>query len=108
MRAKLPTLTKKRLRWLLDHAYDEVTADLFKERASSPEENLLLIVKLMQQANLTYRANDCVALFPLFSGQDFLEPNSEGTTTFLAMALAIKELFAIEEEDLKRLVFACY
>lgn len=108
MRAKLPTLTKKRLRWLLDHADGEMTPDFVKGRASSPDENLLLIVKLMQQANLTYRTNECVELFPWFSEPGFLEPNSEGTTFFLAMALAIKELFAMEEEELKQFVFASY
>lgn len=108
MKAKLPTLTKRRLRWLLDHAHDDVTPDFFKERASSPDENLLLVVKLMQQANLMYRPSECMGLFQWFSDPGFLEPNSEGTTRWLAMALSIKELFPLEEADLRELVFASY
>lgn len=105
MKINLPALTKKRIRWLLDHVYETETLTLPTEGSVSvADTRLFLVVKSVQLTNLQYRGHECEELYRLFSEPYFLDPNSEGTTRWLAMALAIKELCALSDDELKALL----
>jgi len=106
MRCKLPALTKKRAQWLLNHCYD-----VFLEREQSPaltesgfdseDQRLLLVVRSMQEFNMKHRTDEVIALADWFDDPGFLEWNSEGTTMWLAMALAIRELYDSTRSELR-------
>jgi hypothetical protein len=109
MKITLPELTRKRLRWVFDYVYEMEMPPLFP-KSSTPaiDKTLMLILKSMQIANIERRTVECVALFRLFNEPYFLEPNSEGTTLFLALALAVKELYRLEDEELQRCIYDCH
>lgn len=109
MKFTLPELTKKRLRWLFDYVYEMEIPPLFP-KASTPvvDKTLMLILKSMQIANIDHRTEECVELFRLFNELYFLETNSEGTTRFLALALAVKELYRLEDDELQRVIYDCH
>lgn len=109
MKINLPQLTKKRLRWLFDHAYD-ISFTLAQESIPVPslDETLLLVVKQMQRVNYEHHTDECVSLFGLFSESMSFERNSEGTTQWLAMALAIKQLCALNDEELRDEIIGCH
>jgi hypothetical protein len=106
---KLPELTKKRLRWVFDNVYETDMPPLFP-KASTPaiDKKLLETLRSMQLDNFKHRTDECVDLFRLFNAPYFLETNSEGTTVFLAMALALKELYGLEDMELQRVVYGCH
>lgn len=110
MKIALPALTKKRLRWLLDHAYDLLRNNELDTHTpvSAADSKLLSIAKSLQRYNLDHRADDCRNLFPLFSQAGFLDQNSDGTTYFLAMVLALKDLCSLSEENLQELILSAY
>jgi hypothetical protein len=109
MKANLPNLNKKRMRLLFDHVYDMEIPPLHNMGTiPAADRTLLLVIKSMQIVNLKRRTDECVNLFHLFNEPHFLEQNSEGTTWFLAMALAIKELFSLEDMELKQAIFDCH
>jgi hypothetical protein len=109
MKFTLPELTRKRVRWIFDCVYEMDMPPMFP-KTSTPvvDKTLMLILKSMQIANIERRTEECVDLFRLFNEPYFLEPNSEGTTWFLALALAVKELYRLEDEDLQRIVYGCH
>ncbi len=109
MKFSLPGLTKKRARWIFDYVHERDMPPMFPN-ASTPDidKTLMLILKSMQIANIERRTEECVDLFRLFNEPGFLETNSEGTTWFLALALAVKELYRLEDEELQRIIYNCH
>ncbi|MBU9711575.1 hypothetical protein [Evansella tamaricis] len=58
-----------------------------------------------QDFNYRYRFSQTAYLFPLFEATvGPMETNSDGTTLWLAMGLAIKELYGLRRETLKGLL----
>jgi hypothetical protein len=105
VRLNLPALTIKRLKWILEHVYSEqITPDGVVPDRDEPDLRLFRVIKSMQLYNLEKRTGECSDLFRLFSQPYFLEGNSEGTTRWLALALAIKELYALDDEQLQKLL----
>ena len=59
----------------------------------------------MQKYNYWYRSSEYVQLFPLFEGTAGpMERNSEGTDKWLALGLAIKELYGLRLSTLESLL----
>jgi len=59
----------------------------------------------LQAYNYRHRLQSCAALFPLFEETvGPMERNSEGTTRWLALGLAIKELYGIRNATLHALL----
>ncbi|WP_416828218.1 hypothetical protein [Ectobacillus polymachus] len=63
------------------------------------------MVKAIQEYNYRFRFGPTSELFPLFeSTVGPMERNSDGTTLWLAMGLAIKELYGFRSKTLKDLL----
>jgi len=110
MRISFPQLTKKRLRWLLEHypvAPLQIPA-LGDADVDPGDAKLLTVVQSLQRFNLDHRREDCRALYEFFNQPYFLDPNSEGTTFWLANALAIKDLCSLTNEELRALIDSAY
>lgn len=87
----------------MSHAYH--LGELVKHEGLSDGDHLLLqVVRSMQFFNIRMRAGECRELFSPLSDRYSLDGNSEGTTYWLAMALAIKELYRLEVDDLSELL----
>jgi len=107
MRCPLPPLTKIRARWLMERCFDVASDEIqagFSEKSADADARLLLAIQSMQAFNLERRREEVNALWDLFSDPYGFETNSEGTTFWLAMALAIKDLYALDEAALKKLL----
>lgn len=114
MRCSLPPLTQKRATWLLEHVFQDPESqhaeaedripEGIQQAEVSPEARLLKVIRAMQFYNVQQRLDDCHALYSVFSDPYFLEGNSEGTTWWLGMALAIKELYGIDDMTLRQTI----
>jgi hypothetical protein len=63
------------------------------------------MLKAAQEYNYRYRFGATSELFPIFeSTVGPMERNSDGTTLWLAMGLALKELYGFRRETLKELL----
>lgn len=63
------------------------------------------MVKSIQEYNYRFRFEPASKLFPLFDSiVGPMEKNSDGTSQWLAMGLAIKELYGFRKETLKELL----
>ncbi len=93
----LPYLEKPMLDLIFKHVYDMPTdvRDPFTR-------DFLIMLKNMQNFNQQYRKEELVRLFPL--AEPIVGPfeiNSEGTSFWLAMILAIQELYGMRDNTLK-------
>lgn len=78
------------------------TKKLLKEQSFKDFIKLLLS---FQQYNYRHRSEETRKLFPLFEMTvGPMEQNSDGTTLWLAMGLAIKEVYGIRRETLRELL----
>lgn len=67
--------------------------------------DFLNLLYTLQDYNCHYRLETCTTLFPLFEETiGPMERNSEGTTRWLALGLAIKELYGMRSSTLKSLL----
>ncbi|MBN2003837.1 MAG: hypothetical protein JXA21_10805 [Anaerolineae bacterium] len=67
--------------------------------------DFLVTLYTMQRYNYQYRPKACAALFPIFEETvGPMEINSEGTTLWLALGLAIKELYGMRTTTLRALL----
>ena len=101
MKKNLPYLNQDRLDIIFDHIYDIVSEDkgkkIFEEEKLS---SLLDTLKFMQSFNYMHRPDDTRELFSLTNPIFNFERNSEGTTLWLSMILAIKELYGFSDKKL--------
>lgn len=66
---------------------------------------LIHIIKTMQEYNYRYRFNQYSNLFPIFDETcGPFQTNSEGTSLWLAMGLAIKDIYGLRRETLKNIM----
>lgn len=102
MKTDLPYLNQARLNCIFDHVYDSVGIN--KGKTIFEDERLVdffEMLKSMQNFNYRHRPNDTHPLFHLLNERVFnFERNSEGTTLWLALILAIKELYGFSDEKL--------
>lgn len=95
MKNNLPYLNEERLGIIFgDHPAGERFSD--DEKLS----DLLVTLTSMQSFNHRHRPDDTRALFGVLNGEFNFERNSEGTTLWLSMALAVKELYGFSERKL--------
>lgn len=95
MKNNLPLLDQKLLNKMFDAVYIgyEKTSD---ERINALIDTLYAMLKF----NHHFRPDDTRRLFDLFDAQFNFERNSEGTTIWLALILAIQELYGLTDSKL--------
>ena len=105
LRNHLPELNGAALDFIFDHVYDIVEMPgKIRLQESSKASNLLEILKALQRFNYHHRPDDTRKLFSLMSRHFNFERNSEGTTLWLSLLLAIKELYGVTNRSLNLLI----
>ena len=101
MKENLPFLDQERLNVIFEHVYD--IAGMGEEKIGFNDQklnDLLKTLKSMQSFNYYHRPDDTRELFGLMDPIFNLERNSEGTTWWLSMILAIKDLYGFSGNKL--------
>jgi hypothetical protein len=100
MKKNLPYLNNERLDMIFEHVYEN--AEKVDEHKFNEEElsHLLITLKSMQSFNFRHRPDDTQELFGLLDGIFNFERNSEATTLWLSLILAIKELYGFSDRKL--------
>jgi hypothetical protein len=106
MKKDLPFLNQERLNVIFDHVYDIVdigeSTRFFEEKKLS---DFLQMLKSMQTYNYHHRHDDMRALVDLVDPTVFhFEINSEGTSLWLSLILAIKDLYGFSDKQLLSVV----
>lgn len=105
MKKNLPYLNQERLNIIFDHVYDIVGLRESKQKPDNEKFNCLLdTLKAMQLFNYHHRPDDTYLLFGLFNPLFNFERNSEGTTLWLSLILAIKELYGFSVKKLTTVI----
>ncbi len=102
----LPALDKKIIKNIFSHVYDIVG---IKEQNNTEEKDekfsgLLKTLMLKQKFNYKSRQNDLREVFSVASEVIDFEINSEGTSLWLALMLAIKELYNLSDIGLVKIL----
>lgn len=98
---ELPILDQE----LLDAIFASVYDGDAEHISDAPLGDFFNLIYTLQRFNYRYRPETCAALFPLFEETvGPMERNSEGTTLWLALGLAIKELYGMRRSTLKNLL----
>lgn len=101
MKNNLPSLNEALLNRIFDGVYIIVGHSPEYERTADEHEQALVdTLYAMQKFNYRFRPNDTRRLFGLFDAQLHFEINSEGTTLWLALILAIQELYGLTDSKL--------
>ncbi|MCX7545345.1 hypothetical protein [Marinicella gelatinilytica] len=102
MKDNLPYLNEERLNVIFDHVYNIVHQQESDQNFGSDEKlnHLLDTLKSMQAFNYRHRPDDTQYLFGFLNPLFNFELNSEGTTLWLSLILAIKELYGFSEQKL--------
>jgi hypothetical protein len=90
---------------LLDIIFDGVYGKDCDAIEEAPLRDFLEMLYTMQAYNHRYRPNTCAALSPIF--EEAVGPmgiNREGTSLWLALGLAIKELYGMRDSTLRTLL----
>jgi hypothetical protein len=101
-KSDLPYLTQERLDYFFNAVYDADAALIPHKDARIVA--LLKALKAMQHFNHFHRSNDTRKMFMLLNDIFNFERNSEGTTLWLALILAIKELYGFSPEKLREIM----
>lgn len=97
----LPVLDQQLLDRIFRHVYSEDASDITEKELR----DLVGVLLAMQKYNYGYRSTEYVQLFPMFEGTvGPMEKNSEGTDMWLALGLAIKELYGLRRTTLESLL----
>lgn len=90
---------------LLDRTFEGVYGLNLTSIEDEALRDFLSTLYTLQAYNYRCRPQSCAALFPLFEGTvGPMERNSEGTTLWLALGLAIKELYGMRNATLRALL----
>lgn len=95
MRNNLPILDQ----YLLNKIFDAVYIG-YEKTSDERIDALIETLYAMRQFNHHYRPDDTRRLFDLFDAQFNFEQNSEGTTIWLALILAVQELYGLADSEL--------
>ena len=101
----LPYLNPERLNVIFDHVYD--TVGIYNSKQNFDDKKLadfLIMLQSMQLFNHHHRPDDTRRLFFLLDEIFNFERNSEGTTVWLALILAIQDLYRFSDEKLVSLM----
>lgn len=97
MRKNLPRLNQERLDMIFERVYPTGVSQQGAPVAEERIQALIDVLRAMQKFNYHYRFDDTRRMFDLVSSQFNFEINSEGTTLWLAMILAIQELYGFTD-----------
>ncbi len=101
MKKNLPHLNQERLTIIFNHVYDIASGheaeNGFREEGLS---DLLETLQAMQLFNFRHRPDDTRELYGVASHVFDFEPNSGGTTYWLSLILAVKELYGFSDDKL--------
>lgn len=101
MKNNLPFLNQERLNIIFDHVYNIVKLQESTQSFQNKRlDQLLDTLKAMQSFNYRHRPDDTRVLFELMNEVFNFEVNSEGTTLWLSLILAIKELYGFTDKKL--------
>jgi len=90
---------------LLNAIFDGVYGCDYETIADGAVRDFLMLLHTMQNYNYRYRLGMCIALFPVFEETvGPMERNSEGTTMWLALGLAIKDLYGMRQTTLRKVL----
>lgn len=96
MKNNLPFLDQERLNLIFEGVYDLPGDWESEDRIAA----LINTLRAMQQFNYRFRPDDTRCLFDLFDAQFNFERHSEGTMLWLALILAVQELYGFGESKL--------
>lgn len=104
MKKNLPYLNQERLDFIFNAVYENVETMMQPEFDNRNDDSrlkcLLLALKAMQHFNHWYRPDDTRYLLSVLEPTFNFERNSEGTTLWLSLILAIQELYGFSESKL--------
>lgn len=101
MKKDLPYLNQERLDKIFERVYGFPERDDDLPFEDEKFKRFFLMLKSMQEFNYFHRQGDVHPLFGLLEERVFrFERNSEGTTLWLALILAIQELYGFSDEKL--------
>lgn len=100
MKNNLLFLNQERLNLIFDGVYDVPTDWKSEDRVAA----LVTTLRTMQRFNYHFRPDDTRRLFDLFDAQFNFERNSEGTTLWLALILAVQELYGFGDSKLREVI----
>jgi len=97
----LPILDQGLLNIIFEHVYNKDPENI----ADRELRDFVRLLLSMQQYDYRYRSSEYSQLFPLFEAiVGPMETNSEGTSMWLALGLAIKELYGLRIPTLESLL----
>lgn len=102
MRQDLPPLDQPNLNRIFEHVYD-VVHDGVPSHANMRDDRLsgmIAALQAMQYFNFRYRSNDINRLFPLTSPIFGYKRSADGTSLWLALIVAVQELYSLTDEQL--------
>lgn len=95
VRNSLPLLDQELLTKIFDAIYIG-----YKKTSDERIDALIETLYAMRKFNHHYRQDDTRRLFDLLDAQFNFERNSEGTTIWLALILAVQELYSLSDKEL--------
>lgn len=100
----LPILDRGLLDAIFDHVYDNL-GNQVPDIADKELRDFVQLLSVMQNYNHWYRNTEYAQLFPVFEATvGPMEKNSEGTDMWLALGLAVKELYGLRLSTLQSLL----
>lgn len=105
MKQNLPYLTQDRLDLIFEGVYG--FEHISSEKLEHEQERIIDLIKAlyaMQHFNHFHRWDDTRHVFNLTNEIFRFEPNSEGTTCWLALILAIQELYGFTDDKICELM----
>ncbi len=105
MKNDLPYLTTELLDLIFSGVYD-IVAERPEQLPIADEKTAALtkVLHAMQDFNYRFRHEDTWPLFAVFDQTFHFERNSEGTTLWLALILAIQELYGFTNSTLLKVI----
>ena len=88
----------------LDIIFDNVYQDSHKNIRNAEVRDLVTLLQKMQEYNCRYRNEMIRRVYHLLNDIIEFEINSEGTTLWLALCLAIKELYGMRDSTLQAIM----
>lgn len=102
---KLPDLTSENLNAIFKGVYQCVSRDQISEEFGDPQLQVLMKTLYGEQyRNYRERGEDTYRLFTVVNSLFNFEPNSEGTTLWLALILAVQELYGLTDKKLLKVM----
>lgn len=97
----LPVLDQRLLNTVFEHVYNKDPEEI----ADKELRDFIKLLLAMQHYNHWYRSDEYIQLAPMFEATvGPMETNTEGTDMWLALGLALKELYGLRRSTLESLL----